>query len=551
MSAGIQNLLNVSLKALTAQTQALRVHGDNISNVNTEGYSRRKAELVTEATVAGTAIGAGVNVNKVVRMVDQFINAELASRTTDRAYAQIRDEFLNRAESLFALDGSADSIGSRLSSFFSSLEDLAMNPSSIPLRSQVIEDGKSLVQSINSTFQALAQLQREADSRLESMVSSINGLSAQIADLNAQLFSSETSGQENLTLRDQRDKLVQDLNELVEVNTVENSDGALIVYLANGFALVKGSENQELEYTKSPDFDNGVDYPPALDGSALGFIVYDFDSTDDTAHVDLTQVIASGGGEMGGLLSLRGVQDDTDTDTFHATGDLVAIAGRVEAIARDLLVNFNRTYIGPDEDPGTAGYQPSSGDLDGNQPAFDGLFTFAGLTDANANGRMDTSDLTAYTAANGGFASFASVIEFGVDDPRAIAAARDADAAPGSTSFPPGDAQNIEALLARRSEQRTFSLPAVNPLFTATSTIEDFYDTTVSHVGSVASRAKSDLETYTAREEQLKELKASESGVSLDEEFAKLISYQRAFEGAAKLVTLADDMMAQILSMVR
>lgn len=540
--ASIGSLLNSSRQALNAQSTGIKIIGDNISNVNTPGYTRRRAELVTTQPegIGNLQTGTGVAVSVITRIVDSFLTKELRDRGTDRAQAEVRQEFLSRAEQIFSLASSDSGIGFELSRFFSSLEDVAANPSDIALRAQVIEHGESLGLTINNSYDQLATLQREADTRLASMVDSVNELTSQIAELNRQIAKGETSTQENLTLRDQRDELIRQLGEIVPVETLDQADRTKMVMLGNGFALVNGGNARELDFETNPTFAPVGGFQVGLDGSPLGHIVYDYDPSGPGSHSDLTALIRAGGGEMGGLLAVRGTPGATDTSSFDADGSIVELAAQVEAIAQDLLTRFNTEYRGPDEDSVTANLQPSSFDLDGNSPGVFGLFSYTGAVD-NGDGIATAADLTASGRPN-----FASVISFAVTQPRELAAARDLDPADATTSFAPGDSANIDAMLALRTVNVAYSLG----VFSANTTIEQVYQNAVATAGGSASRANNDVKLAQAQEQQVQELFNGTSAVSLDEEFASLISYQRAFEAAARLVRVGDELMTQVLGLL-
>ncbi len=542
MPGGISGLLDTSRRALFAQTQAIRVIGNNIANVNTEGYSRRRVELTARGTNSDgevEGIGAGVSVNRIIRVIDSFLESEFRTRISDLGDSSVRSEFLSRAETAFSLDTTVGRIGFQLTEFFGALEDLAADPANIPLRSNVIDKGQSLTQSIQTTYDVLADLQREANNRIQVFVDEVNQLSSQIAELNGLLAQSGADGQENLGLLDQREMLIRQLSEKLAVKTVTNSDGTVLVTLENGFGLVTGTESRDIQFTTTPSFAPGGGYPPGLDGQALGHIVYDYDPTAGTSHIDLTGIIAASGGEIGGLLQVRGVQDTTDTTPFDAVGSLVDVASRVEAIAQDLLTRFNTAYLGADENGGLGGLQPSSGDLSGTGPGVYGLFSFAGAVDSDADGIPD--DLSAI-----GLSSYASQIEFGVSDPSDIAAALDLDPAAGATSFAPGDGSNLAALIALRDTATTYSVGN----FSMTTTIEDLYNSTVTYVGSASAQANGSFVVAKERHDQQQELKAAVSGVNLDEELANLINFQRAFEASARMIGVGDQLFQEILSLL-
>lgn len=546
----ISNLLDSSRRALNAQSAAIRILGDNIANVNTPGYTRRRADIVSEPTAnsGGLEIGTGVEVQRVVRLADRFLNAELANKIGDRARAEIKSEFLKRAEAPFQLDGEAGRIGYQLNEFFNSLQDLSASPASIPLRTQVIQKGQNLAVTVNETYNAIAQLQREADDRVKILVADINRLSQSIAQANQEITNSETSEQEALTLRDQRDKLIQDLAEKVSFKTIEDTGGQVTLYLSNGFALVAGTTSNTLVSEAAPTFAPPSGFPLGMDGQALNHIVYQVSGVD----VNLTNVLSAGSGELAGLLQLRGVQATTDTSTFDARGSLVEFGGRVEAIARDLLVRFNSEYRGPDGNTGTAAYDPSAVDLNGNHPAVFGLFSFTGATAGNNFGDNDNNGIASYADLNaivtaGTVSNYASRMFFNVNSERAFAAARDTDLATGTLAWASGDASNAQALLTQRNTSISYSLGVLNE----NTTIEGLYGLTVSYVGGASARAQDDYTIYKDRETQIKELQQSFSGVNLDEEFAQLVKFQQAFQASSRLIRTAQDLTETIIGLIQ
>lgn len=544
----ISSLLDISRRALNVQTQSIRTIGDNIANVNTPGYSRRRADQVSTTTSGEGAArtGTGVKIDTIVRIVDKFLNSELEDRISDRSFAEIRHEFLSRAEAPFILDGEPGSIGYQLTEFYSALEDLTTNPSNIPLRAQVMEKGGELVQAIRTAYDQLALLQREADGRIAVRIEELNELTTSIASLNYQITKSESSGnQEALSLRDQRDQLLRDLSELVNFQTVENNDGSVLVYLNNGFALVNGGNNRKLEFTLTPSWAVGWNYPPGLDGAGLGHIVHSFEGGE---HLDLTSVFRATSGEISGLLSVRGVQPPgavgVPTDVFDTDGELTELAARIEYVTRALLVEANYEY------QGGANWATQPGvDLDGNPTGPFELFSFIGANAGNNFGDFDGDGLTEADDLNsliehGGFSNFSSILKFNVTDERRFAAARDQDPT-AAISYAAGDDSNVQALLTLKD--RKFNFVGLGGVSTSGTTLDEMYNITVSRVGSSSKTAKDDHDIFIARETQIKELQSSVSGVSLDEEFAKLINYQRAFEAAARMVRIADDMFGQII----
>ena len=561
----ISALINTAQRALAAQTQAIRITGDNIANVNIPGYSRRRGDFVSTDINPATGVGTGVELAQVTRIVDNFINKQLVDATGQRAFSDIRSDLLSRMEEAFSVEGGTDQINTAMTEFFSSLEDLSTNPSDLALRDQVLQAGQHIVATISDTYNQVAGLQREADNRIGSLVLSVNQITSGIAEINRGIVQQEVGGQEALGLRDSRDELMRQLGELVSFQTVDNPDGTNQIYLSNGFGLVTGATARTLEFTVAPSFENAPpnNFPPGLDGQGLGHIVYDFGSG---SHVDLTSVIrGTGSGEIAGLLSLRGVQPNpgTPTRTFDADGDLVTIGAKVEAIARDLLTRFNFEYLGPDNVAGGV-HNPSSYDLNGNLPTTVGtvpgafsLFSFTGAGsqtnagDIDGDGIPEATDLSTIVGSGvGNITSFARILTLNVTTASQFAAGRDTNLATAGVQSAAGDSQNIQGLLSQRQALVTYTNPGFSSTFSQQATIEGFYGLTASETGALTRKAQDDLTVYTAREEQTKALQTSASGVSLDEEFANLINFQRAFQGAARMIRTGDELFDEIVALL-
>jgi flagellar hook-associated protein 1 FlgK len=539
-------LLNSATSSLAAQQAVTATNANNVANASTPGYTRRVVQLQARSGSAEGHLefGNGVEVGTVVRQADEFRQRVLEQAISDRAGFEVEQSLLSRIEPLFSVRGDRDTIGSTLTGFFSSLNDLTANPSSVELRSNVIERATDVVNSIRSTYGAIAQAQTEADRRIYAEVDAVNVLTSQIATLNGKIAGHE-SGNGNAVAadeRDRRDKLLNALAEKLSFSKVEQGDGSVLLTLPNGFALVAGTTARPLEVTTSPSFGTGS-LPPSLAGGVLGYVVYDYDRGPGSAQIDLTQMLGEGQGTIGGLLRVRGYNDPANASAFQATGLLVELASRVEAIARALLTSVNRTYLGGDEDSTTAGLQPSSGDLNGNPPAVYGLFDFqhGGVKDVNGDGLPNDILNPAL-----GIDNFSSILQLTTSDPRKIAAALDLDPVSGARTFSSGDGSNAAALAALQGQQLTFSAG----LFSITGTFDEACNEAVAHVGSL--KARSDSNSAVAEDNFLVAANKRDevAGVSLDEEFTSLIASQRAFQAAARLLKIADTLLDQIVSLV-
>ncbi len=548
-------ILNNAVGALSAQQAIIANIGNNIANVNTPGYSRRTVSLETNfgrGSESGVNIGSGVRISSVSRVSDEFIERLLRESLGSHGSNGIQNEFLQRIEGLFNLTGDRQTVGSSLSSFFTSLDDLAADPASVELRSNVMQRGNDLTQTIRDTFNTLARLQTEADQRLVTEVQTVNSILTQIGQINGRVkvIEQNGSGPEASDERDQRNLLLGQLAEKLSFSSVELADGSISISLSSGLTLVNGTTVKPLTTTTTPSFAPGA-LPPSLDGGLLNYVVFDYDSTGTSpAHVDLTQVLKNGSGSIAGLLALRGYNDPSSTTAFEGDGTITQVAGRIEALTRSLLTSFNSTYLGPDRDGATAGHQPSSGDLDGDTPAVFGFFdfNFSGAKDRGVtpDGLPTSGDLNDIIA-NTGTRNFSSIFTLAISDPRDIAAARDVSGGPpAAAEFPPGDNQNLLALMAQRNQAQTLSAGG----FSLNATWDQSYIESVTFIGNksatisvAASVAEASLSTVQSRRD-------SASAVNLDEEFTRLIQAQKSYEASARMIRIADELLQQILQLI-
>jgi flagellar hook-associated protein 1 FlgK len=531
MSGLVSRIMNNAISALSAQQSLIAVTSNNVSNVDTDGYSRRTVELSTrEGASSGLSLGNGVEVSAVTRQTSSFVEEALQETTGELAQYEVEDEYLDRLEGLFSFDDDVTTIGTAVNDFFAAVDDLTLDPSSSELRANFIECANELATAINVTYNEIADLQTEADERIASEVETINSLTAQIAELNGEIRIWESSGDVAADQRDQRDQLLQKLSEKLSFEQVELDDGTVTISLADGFPLVSGTYSRDLEVTSSPSFTTGG--APSLDGGQLSYIVYDFSDGAGTSQIDLTSTIAEGSGTLGGLLSIRGVYESTDTSAFDADGTLVEIATQVEAIARQLLTSVNQEYAG--------GSSTTSGDLNGNTTGVFGLFTFSGATDADSDGVATTADLTASGEDN-----FASLISVAISSTSEVAAARDSSTT-ATPSYPEGDGQNMEALSDLQTQDFTFALGS----YSLTDTFSGAYNDVVNTVGNERSKASVNLTVASSNYATASQRREEISGVSLDEEFTNLIQYQQAFQAAARLISVAGELIDQIVEVV-
>ncbi len=243
--------LNIGTSALLAFQRALTTTGHNISNVNTEGYSRQRVELVTRPPqFTGSGFFGTVRPQTVQRIYDQFLVEQVSTSTTRFHQLDTLHGFASQVDDLLA-DPQAG-LAPALQDLFNAVQEVANDPSSGPARQVLLSEAQTLVQRFGFLDGRLDDLREGVNIDLENSVSEINSLAEAIADVNADIarLGADDAQQPN-DLLDQRDQLVRKLSELVGVSTFEQDDGTLNVFVGNGQSLVVGTTASGLTTTSN------------------------------------------------------------------------------------------------------------------------------------------------------------------------------------------------------------------------------------------------------------------------------------------------------------
>jgi flagellar hook-associated protein 1 FlgK len=300
---GTGSIFNIGVSGLNAAQASLAVTSHNIANASTEGFHRQAAVPGTEfpqATGAGF-FGRGVEVETVRRAYSQFLDGAVLTAQAQGSYLDTYNSQISQIDNLLA-DPSAG-LSPALQSFFSSVQDVASNPSSVPSRQAMITQGQVLSARFQALDTQLTQMRTGVNQQLADTVTQINAKAQSIAQLNEQIRTVQSNAtQPPNDLLDKRDQLVADLNQLVKTSVVKQSDGSYSVFIGNGQTLVLGNQAYALSAAPSAadpkDYSisyiaNGATVPimtSTLQGGSLGALL-DFRSQSlDTAQNNLGRV---------------------------------------------------------------------------------------------------------------------------------------------------------------------------------------------------------------------------------------------------------------------
>lgn len=578
----LNGAFQIGRSGLTASQLALQVTGNNLANAATPGYTRQLTGFVPafDTRHGSVFIGRGVQVQAVRRQVDSALQARLWGGVSAEARAQSDLGTLAGVENLMdALSGS--SLSSRLGTFFDSWSELANSPQQAGTRSLVIQQGRQLSEYIRGLRSGLQDQRSQIDRDLMANTERANGLLSQIAGLNTQIVTAENGLGSANGLRDQRDALITELSQYMDVTVVEQPSGAVDVLVGSSPVVLGGTSR----------------------GVTLKQEVVNGEVEVSVATVANSERLTIRSGRLGSLLSQR---DTLVNDSMD----------RLDSLASQLIFQVNRVHSqGYGSSPmttATGQLSIRSGDetLAMNDPAnqtFAGLpfraqsgsFTVTvrnsatgasqsvridvdldGLTAANVAGYADDTSADDIRAALAGIANLSAT--FTSDGRLNVAAASGyevqfSDDTSGSlavlglnTYFTGTNARDIgvrEELVAQpgllsaglttgQSKSDNGAALAIAGLRDRSlaelggSTLLGHWDQTVQSVAVRTNAAKTASDAAQVVRESLDAQRSAISGVSVDEEAINLLTYQRQYQASARYISVVDEMTQTLLQLV-
>lgn len=373
------SLLNVGISALTTNQTLLQVTGNNISNAGVESYSRQRAEVSTrpEQLLGGSYQGAGNIVDNISRVVDQFLITQIQLDTSSRSSLETFARNMEQVDGLLSDDFSG--LSATLSEFFAAIESSAQDPTSEPARQVVITQAESLALKINNLSGRVEQQLNSVDGQLRALSSQATTLAKGIASLNEGIADqvARGGGAQPNQLLDQRDEMLRQLAEIVNISTVKDGND-LNVFVGNGLPLVTGLNALALDTQQGVD---GVEIMLVGRGSVSQRVTH-----------------LMSGGEMGGLLDFREVG-----------GDLLNAIGRIGIGLADSVNQQNALGIDLDGNAGGTIFRDvNAGTIPQSRIIADGDNSAATLQNMAINitdvGQLTTSDYRLSVVDNDGAA---------------------------------------------------------------------------------------------------------------------------------------------------
>lgn len=244
----ISTLFNQGTTALSASSAWIAVTGNNVANVNTEGYSRQYVvqEDAYALTTRPGAQGQGVNAKVVLRYYDAFLERSYVEQSSISSRWSEQKTSMASLENLFN-ESNRSGVSTNLTAFFTAWSDLALRPDDTATRQSLLSYAENMADMIRNTKSSIEQIQSAMNVSINDSVDRINEISTAICDLNRQITQNTVKDVSVPNgLYDQRDALVREMATLVDVTTIDNGEGKFCVLTKSGRPLVDGNTSYEL-----------------------------------------------------------------------------------------------------------------------------------------------------------------------------------------------------------------------------------------------------------------------------------------------------------------
>ncbi len=583
--ANLSVSLQTALSALQFNQAAIDVTSNNVSNANTEGYTRK---VITAQTPVRDGQAAGVEIAKIQRSVSNQLIRELRAQMTMLGTLGVQDDFYGRMQEMFGTLDSDSTLSNRIGDLTAAFQALDVNPQGTSEKQHVVQVAVALAQDLNRMATEIQNMRRDADQGIATAVKEINQQLVIIEELNDQIAQQKALDRPTGDLEDQRDLALQRLSEQIDITAFSRADGRVAVFTQSGRALLDTTA-VTLTHNPAVNVDASITYPG-------GF------ASIDANGIDLTTEIT--GGKIAGYIQMR----DQILPNLTSEIDRLAVTLRdeVNKIHNDgatfpapNALTGTRTVAGTDAFSGTGTVRIAVVDAAGEAVVvpFDFDLTALGATTVanvvtqintalsgfatasiNAQGKLVIS---ADNAANGvvidegtssvggrGFSHYFGLNDFFVGDssvslsgqiavrsdivanPNLVATGEVASGAiaVGNPVITQGDNGVAQRIADRFTQQISFAAAGTLPALNLTMS-----DYAAEILGVNAVQADNAQQTLAFRKGVFDDLSfkaASLSGVNVDEELSNLLVYENAYNAAARLISVIQEMMDTLQNMV-
>ncbi|MBQ9281351.1 MAG: flagellar hook-associated protein FlgK [Treponema sp.] len=294
--------IEIGKRSLMAHSTQINTAGHNISNADTEGYSRQRVQIktfdpiyrpdLTREERAGQ-IGQGTSVESINRLRDELLDQRIVAQTNQETYWTTREKYYTMIEQVYN-EPDEISIRTNMDKYWQSWQELSVYPESQAARQAVVTRGETLAESVQQRYTALSGIGNLINGDIEATVKQINSITKQIGEINNEIVKVKAMGDNPNDLLDRRDLLVEKLSGLANITTDIRDNDEFMVHL-EGNILVQGHIARQFEVE------------PMTDNNGYSRVIWS--DTKNTVQVS--------GGTLGALIELRDVDIRSEVQTLN------------------------------------------------------------------------------------------------------------------------------------------------------------------------------------------------------------------------------------------
>lgn len=526
----------VAKRGLSVSQKLLDVTGQNITNINTDGYTRQRVDLYSIAYSSGTSqytlfnggIGRGVGDTGASQIRDPFLDIRYRNEASKVAKQDIMGEALSDLENIFG-EISKDGLDSQFSNMISQLQALSATPSD-PVIEGVVKTAASMItQLFNHYSKQLDTVKDQQITYLEDGVNETNKILTEIANLNKQIKDQNIHGDKALELNDRRNTLIDELSTYMNIEVVKTSqaigNGREVEVLSivakdindggtppKNLVLVDGKDSAQIKLDKSDDTNIKITLENSIDANFAN-------------GIEISSKLEQG--QLSGYLSFLNNKAEFTNDTNYSTKDrgIQYYEGMLDKLANTFAGMFNdanrKTLY--DADGNVTGYE--------DKPLFEaeggGVITASNIKISDAWKNTTESYITNTNKA--------PIIG--------------SDGTPSDDSAANDNIMNMISLFNKKVDfKNDFTTPAAGSNFLFKGTIQECLSFTSSTLDLQISNTNSLYKSYGETLVAIDTSRASISSVSLDEEGINLLTYNKSYSAAARLMTTLDEALNTLIN---
>ncbi|MEI2383857.1 flagellar hook-associated protein FlgK [Breoghania sp. JC706] len=233
---GLSSALNTALYGLKYNQRQLDVTSANIASADTVGYTKKSLQASVDYGNNGQVIG--VTADKITRSLNENVQRQFRSSNADYSYAKLMDSYASRVDELLGSIEDPGALTEVWNDFVGNLKALTTSPEDYTVRLQTVQSAKALASELNSATAAVQQMRQETETTIGATVDRVNQIISSVADINNQIVSQQAGNQSVVDLEDERDRYLDELSGLIDINVRNDPNGSVRIYTTNGMSLL-------------------------------------------------------------------------------------------------------------------------------------------------------------------------------------------------------------------------------------------------------------------------------------------------------------------------